>query len=241
MGKRRDHIAAMVSNVQRTRFQPHLILPENKVGRDFIVSDLHGHRAQLDQALQDVDFSEAHDRLISVGDLIDRGPDSAGCLSLLEEPWFWAVRGNHEQMLIETVNQQTDALWSRWLLNGGSWVLNHPDVAQQDWADTLQYLPLTITLPCQDYTVGICHAEYTGEHWGERYDAEDEAIIEWLWGRTRLKRNNRQPVKGVDWVFSGHTIVDKPQQLGNSVFIERGAYLDNPITLIDLQQWLVEN
>lgn len=231
----------MVTNAQRSKFQPHLMLPENKVGRDFIVSDLHGHRPQLDQALDKVGFSNTTDRLISVGDLIDRGPDSPGCLSLLEEPWFWAVRGNHEQMLIETVNEQSDALWSRWLMNGGSWVLNHSDTEQQDWADSLQYLPLTISLPCQDYQVGICHAEYNADHWGERHDAPDDVVIEWLWGRTRLKKKNRKRINGIDWVFSGHTIVPRPETLGNSVFIETGAYLDNPITLIDLQQWLVDS
>lgn len=230
----------MVTNVQRSQFQPHVILPENKLGRDFIVSDLHGHRAELDQALLNVGFSVTTDRLISVGDLIDRGPDSPGCLQLLEEPWFWAVRGNHEQMLIETVTEQTDTLWSRWLLNGGSWVLNHSDVEQQDWASALQYLPLTITLPCQDYSVGICHAEYKGDHWGDRHEASDASIIEWLWGRARLKAGNSKRVRGVDWVFSGHTIVENPKILGNSVFIERGAYLNNPLTLIDLQQWLSE-
>lgn len=230
----------MAGNSQLNKFQPHLLLPENKAGRDFVVSDLHGHRSQLDEVLANVEFSPSQDRLISVGDLIDRGPDSPGCLALLEEPWFWAVRGNHEQILIETIAEQTDALWSRWLLNGGSWVLEQPEIQLQDWADTLKYLPVTITIPVNDSTVGICHAEFNEPHWADRYDAEDVSFIEWLWGRTRLKAENETKVAGVDWVFSGHTIVPDIKTLGNSVFIERGAYLDNPISLIDLQQWVAE-
>jgi serine/threonine protein phosphatase 1 len=215
-------------------------MPENTVGRDFLVSDLHGHCSELDTILENLKFSPATDRLFSVGDLIDRGPESAACLDLLEEPWFWAVRGNHEQMLIETIALQTDALWSRWLMNGGSWVLEQPDVLLEDWAETLQYLPLTITLPCQDYTVGICHAEYQQGHWGDRFDAPDETIIDWLWGRKRLKVKDDSRINGVDWVFSGHTIVPETTVLGNSVFIERGAYIENGLNVIDLQQWLVE-
>jgi serine/threonine protein phosphatase 1 len=235
-----DHIGAMLKNPQPSKFKPHLLLPENKTGRDFIVSDLHGHRSKLDEQLKKLNFSYQHDRLISVGDLIDRGPDSSGCLDLLEEPWFWTVRGNHEQMLIETIREQSDSLWSRWLMNGGSWVLDELDVSLNAWADTLKFLPITITLPCQDYTVGICHAEYNGEHWADRYEATDETIMEWLWGRTRIKAKNKRPVQGVDWIFSGHTIVPETTTLGNSVFIECGAYLDNPLTIIDLQQWVVD-
>jgi serine/threonine protein phosphatase 1 len=229
----------MGKNLQKSKYQPHLLLPENKAGRDFVVSDLHGHRSQLDEMLKKLNFSYSCDRLISVGDLIDRGPESPGCLALLEEPWFWAVRGNHEQMMIETVREQTDSLWSRWLLNGGSWILDQPEVNVQSWANDLKYLPITITLPCQNYQVGICHAEFNNQHWGDRYDAPDETIIEWLWGRSRIKANNTKIINGVDWVFSGHTIVPDVTTLGNSVFIERGAYLDNPLTIIDLQQWLI--
>jgi serine/threonine protein phosphatase 1 len=229
----------MATNHQLSKYQPHLLLPENTTGRDFIVSDLHGHRERLETALSKLKFSPQQDRLISVGDLIDRGPDSPGCLDLLQEPWFWAVRGNHEQMLIETEAAQTDALWSRWLMNGGSWVLQQPDIAVKNWAEQLKYLPITITLPCQDYQVGICHAEYTDAHWGDRHNADDDATINYLWGRTRLKSHNNQPINGVDWVFSGHTIVSDVKTLGNSVFIERGAYLDNPLTIIDLQHWLI--
>jgi len=232
-------MVTMGTNLQKSKYQPHLALPENKLGRDFIVSDLHGHRSQLDSALKQIGFSFSRDRLISVGDLIDRGPDSPGCLDLLEEPWFWAVRGNHEQMLIETINEQTDSLWSRWLLNGGSWVLDQPEIQLQNWSSVLQYLPLTITFPCQGRSIGICHAEFNGHHWDQRLTAKDEAIMEWLWGRTRLKSGNNSPVEGIDWVFSGHTIVPDVKTIGNSVFIERGAYLDNPLTILDLQQWLL--
>lgn len=66
----------------------------NSLGRDFIVDDLHGCLDLLDIELDRVGFDPAVDRLFSVGDLIDRGPDSMGCLRLLNKPWFFAVRGN---------------------------------------------------------------------------------------------------------------------------------------------------
>src|SRR3546814_14755908 len=79
----------------------HRHLAANKVGSDFIVGDLHGCLDLLQVELDRVGFDRAKDRLFSVGDLIDRGPDSMGCLRLLREPWFFAARGNHEDMLLD--------------------------------------------------------------------------------------------------------------------------------------------
>jgi len=67
--------------------------PANTLGRDFIVGDLHGCRSLLEDLLAEVAFDGARDRLFSVGDLVDRGPDSEGCLELLKEPWFYPVLG----------------------------------------------------------------------------------------------------------------------------------------------------
>jgi serine/threonine protein phosphatase 1 len=76
-------------------------LPANTQGKDYVIGDLHGCFTLLERLLAEVTFDEANDRLFSVGDLADRGPDSLLCLELLEEPWFYAVQGNHEEMLVD--------------------------------------------------------------------------------------------------------------------------------------------
>ena len=48
-------------------------------------------------------FNPDTDLLIPVGDIIDRGPDSLKCLQLMQENWFYAVRGNHEQMALDAL------------------------------------------------------------------------------------------------------------------------------------------
>ena len=73
--------------------------PPNEYGDDFVVGDIHGHRQRLLDELARQGFNKAKDRLFSVGDLIDRGPDSFDTLALLSEPWFHFVRGNHEDDL----------------------------------------------------------------------------------------------------------------------------------------------
>ncbi|WP_204314339.1 metallophosphoesterase, partial [Klebsiella aerogenes] len=66
----------------------------------WLMGDLHGCFALLMGRLRQLRFDPWADLLISVGDLIDRGPQSADCLGLLRCRWFRAVRGNHEQMAL---------------------------------------------------------------------------------------------------------------------------------------------
>jgi hypothetical protein len=52
-------------------------LDANQVGRDFVVGDIHGCFSKLSAELERLRFDRDVDRLFSVGDLVDRGPESA--------------------------------------------------------------------------------------------------------------------------------------------------------------------
>ena len=71
-------------------------LPENTQGRDFVVGDLHGCYLELRALLEMVGFIPETDRLFCTGDLLHRGPFGRDCLSLLRQPWFYSVLGNHD-------------------------------------------------------------------------------------------------------------------------------------------------
>lgn len=105
-------------------------LAANQRGRDFVVGDLHGCLQDLQFLLESVSFDPTRDRLISTGDLIDRGPDSPGCLALLDEPWFEVVAGNHEVMFMDylkaidtpTQIESANAI-GLFVYNGGEWAV----------------------------------------------------------------------------------------------------------------------
>src|SRR3984957_12787886 len=69
------------------------------MGRTVIIGDVHGCRRELVELLDRVAFT-AGDRLVSVGALIARGPDSLGVLDVIRRTGAIVVRGNHEQKLI---------------------------------------------------------------------------------------------------------------------------------------------
>lgn len=114
-------------------------MPANQLGRDFVMGDLHGEVGQLKRRLTELGFDGRVDRLFSVGDLIDRGKDSLAALRLLQEPWFFAVLGNHERMMLEYLFEPEKP--NLWLENGGDW---HQSV---DWAQLLELAQLVRQLP----------------------------------------------------------------------------------------------
>lgn len=91
----------------------------NLDGRDFVISDLHGAYGVLRNLLDKLNFDPAKDRLFSVGDLVDRGPNSKKCLELIYEPWFHPVFANHEQLMLECF--RGGRMGQYWYGNGGTW------------------------------------------------------------------------------------------------------------------------
>lgn len=107
-------------------------LPLNTEGRDFICGDMHGCYEFVEQFLQFINFDKTKDRLISAGDLVDRGPDNEKCLLLLNEPWFYAVLGNHETMMVDYAAEDYDGRY--WGRNGGQWGEKYfPPSFREDW------------------------------------------------------------------------------------------------------------
>lgn len=77
-------------------------------GSTWVVGDVHGWLGVFDRLLETIDLDPSRDRLWLVGDLVNRGPDSAGVLRRcreLEEAMgdrFRSVLGNHDLHLFST-------------------------------------------------------------------------------------------------------------------------------------------
>jgi hypothetical protein len=69
------------------------------MGRTIIVGDVHGCARELEALLDRIAFALG-DKLVFVGDLIARGPDSLGVLDIARTCGAVIVRGNHEEKLL---------------------------------------------------------------------------------------------------------------------------------------------
>ena len=207
----------------------------NVTGRDFVIGDLHGCYDKLMACLDDVDFDRRVDRVFSVGDLIDRGPDSERCLRLVHEPWFFAVMGNHEAMMIDaTLGPEGTA---EWYISGGVWS------SRLDYAtrEALVRIALELPLAIQVGDFGIVHAEPV-DNWAyiDRIDREPW-FTQALWGRDIIFDQTEKKVRNIREVYVGHTIVDRPDRYGNVVFIDTGAFRHNGyLTMLELAHEAVE-
>lgn len=65
--------------------------------RSIVIGDIHGCLAEFQELLDLVRYRQGEDRLILVGDLMDRGPDPVGCVRLARELGAEVVLGNHEE------------------------------------------------------------------------------------------------------------------------------------------------
>ncbi len=214
---------------------------ENTKGRDFVVGDIHGMFSVLAQELVKLDFDVTKDRLFSVGDLVDRGPDSADFDRWLSKSWFHAVRGNHEQMLIDAARDdsmdQRQAMHHH--INGGEWMTGLPHVEQQCYAILCEDLPLGIEVDTDEGLIGIVHAECPLQDWDlfksllETNQEYFEAVA--MWSRKKISDGNASHVLGVHKLYVGHTPVQQPYELGNVVYIDTGACFGHPISIIQIQ------
>lgn len=217
---------------------------ENKKGRDFAVGDLHGCIDQLHAALLSVNFNKKVDRLFSVGDLVDRGPNSLACLRLLNERWFHAVRGNHEDMMVHAISKtESFDMRGAWFRNGGDWynTLTPQELIELDeLLVKVKKLPYVIEVPCNNKMIGILHAEHFGESWVTKKDLELPYVLDAiLWGRGYgLMRPHEATeahiMKGIDVVIGGHTPREwAPFYIQNRLFIDGGCYM----SVIEKRNW----
>src|SRR4051794_17347253 len=110
-------------------------------GRTIAIGDIHGCSAALD-ALLDAIAPGPQDTLVTLGDHIDRGPDSRGVIDRLLALAYGCrlvpLLGNHEELLLAALRDRV-AL-RRWLTCGGvetlrsyGWAPGGPPRALAEW------------------------------------------------------------------------------------------------------------
>lgn len=210
----------------------------NAHGRDLAVGDVHGHFRRLRDCLDRVAFDPEVDRLFSVGDLVDRGPDSEQALEWLAQPWFHAVQGNHEALAISHLRGGRVDL-EMYRAAGGGWFLDRPAHEQVVFVEAFLQMPIALQVETPAGVVGVLHADSPFDDWRqlrhslERHD--DPAVREVCqWSRRRLKEGDKQPVDGLRALLVGHTPVLEVKVLGNVWHLDTGGWSRGVFSLLDL-------
>ena len=109
--------------------------------RTLVIGDIHGCATALKTVVEMVDL-QADDTLITLGDYVDRGPDSKAAvdylISLQDKCKLITLKGNHEQLMEMACETRMDRLM--WTNVGGlatliSYGVTNPnDIPQDHWA-----------------------------------------------------------------------------------------------------------
>ena len=204
-------------------------MERNDRGRDFVVGDVHGCFRTLEELVAKVEFVEGRDRLFSVGDLIDRGPNSQEALEwLMHKRIDGTVAGNHEYMFGAYLAQPQE----RMAYEGWWREVERDDKLKWLWTALISHMPFAMTIETAHGDVGIIHAGPMYRNWirtiGDLEQGRNEAMETALLGgyegagaQWRGKRGTQ--VRGLRALFTGHRITKEIVHDGPWWSIDTGA------------------
>ncbi len=225
-------------------------VPEGR--RIYAIGDVHGRNDLLQQLLakiikDDGERDKAESEIIFLGDLVDRGPDSAGVIDTVMQlkSSLGNVRflmGNHEEVYLAaaTGNEKSVRFFNR--IGGRETILSY-DISMQEYVelDIAQLAARITTLfPREhvDFIAGfedqIIIGDYAFVHAGIRpgVSLAEQRPKDLRWIREEFLGTEDAHEKVIVY---GHTISDEVVEAGNRIGIDTGAYYSDKLTALALQ------
>ncbi|MBU2981345.1 serine/threonine protein phosphatase [Lentibacter algarum] len=218
----------------------------------YAIGDIHGQHELLLDALSLIEMDGGPDaRVISLGDLVDRGPDSRGVIDTLmngiNAGRNWTVLlGNHDRMfenfmrtgIISHPKMRPDFTWLHERLGGLTTLASYGIDATLPEAElrplALEAVPeehrsflASLPLYAQEGDCVFVHAGIQPKL-PLKWQSEDDLI----WIRDAFL-NFEEPHEHL--VVHGHTAVDAPEHMGNRVNIDSGAGFGRALTTVAIE------
>jgi len=219
--------------------------------RLYAIGDVHGRLDLLERAIQAIDRDVAERGgtalTVTLGDYIDRGPQSRGVIERLSvNPFptlYVALKGNHETLLEAFLaDPSVGAHWRR--LGGLETIASFGVPVQQlmlgrNYEDAAAQLRKALTQQHRDFLASLktsvvvgryflCHA---GVRPGVPLDRQREDDL--LWIRDEFLNSTEDFGK---IVVHGHTPVAEPEVLPNRINIDTGAFMTGRLTCVVLEK-----
>jgi len=201
--------------------------------RTFAIGDIHGCLSQFQQVLE-VLTPGSEDHLILLGDLIDRGPKSAGvikrAIGLSTACHLTVIKGNHEQMMLDARTCELDAI-REWLFKGGETTLQSyageratlRDVDPDHW----RFLETALVDYLETDTHIFVHANAYPDH---AMAKQPDYMLRWE------RCDKIVPHDSGKVIICGHTPQKsrKPMNKGFAICVDTGCGHGGPLTAMDI-------
>lgn len=226
--------------------------------RSYAIGDIHGHLALLHgaHALIQADRVQCGDStspVIHIGDLVDRGPDSAGVIEHLRagiadgQPWI-VLKGNHDRMFTAFLNDvdyhdpglRPDLGWLHPRLGGAATLASYGVRNAADrplapvHAEARAAVPESHRVFMESRPTWVRRGPVVFVHAGIRpgiplfAQSEDDLV----WIRSPFLEDPRD--HGF-LVIHGHTAIDAPTHYGSRVNIDSSAAYGGPLTAVVIE------
>jgi serine/threonine protein phosphatase 1 len=196
---------------------------------EYVIGDIHGEIDELKNILYKIDYKPTQDRLIFVGDYIDRGANSYQVYKYirdLDDGKNIFLRGNHEEMMIDAV--LNEAKIDLWYHNGGQATEtsfpNHSALKEAArFFDSLPYYH--------------SNSEYIFVHAGidPAKSLEEQTEHDLVWIRQPFLRAKAEDFKEGRVIVAGHTPVAEVKFKDNKILVDTGAGKGGILSAIDLE------
>ncbi|MFV0623621.1 metallophosphoesterase family protein [Sphingomonas sp. ac-8] len=233
-------------------------VPEGR--RLYAIGDIHGRLDLLEGLLDQIRADEAargglQGELIFLGDVIDRGPQSAQVIDRLialrdERPQTRFLLGNHEEVFLTTLGGDGKALRFFNRIGGAETILSYgisPEAYAVAGFDELAEL-LDAAVPAShrsflgSFENMIVEGDYVFVHAGVRpgvaLDAQRPSDLRWI------REEFLQPGPACDKVVvHGHTIVEEVVQMPHRIGLDTGAYRFGTLTAMGFEggdRWVLQ-
>jgi serine/threonine protein phosphatase 1 len=201
----------------------------------YAIGDIHGCFDQLRALMDKIPIQMGRDKLVFMGDYIDRGPESYAVVEYLIElrdrfPAVVFLKGNHEEML-ENYLEGADRF--TYLLNGGQQTLD--DYLRRVGPVQKRAIPENHLAFFKSLVLFHQTENYIFVHAGLRQNLplEKQRMEDMLWIREQFVTSRHDFGKKV--IF-GHTPFPEPLVESNKIGIDTGAVYGNRLTCVQLPE-----
>jgi Calcineurin-like phosphoesterase len=201
--------------------------------KTFIIGDVHGCLGMLLKLMDKIEWRAETDRLIFLGDYIDRGNDSRGVIDFIlsvseRSPRVECLMGNHETILLDFLSGKD---LTTFFLNGGRATLNSYRISSQHLGDSL--IPKEHVDFLKSLRTWIELDDYYVVHAGLKpgVPIAKQSLEDLLWIRESFIFSDYNFGKKV--IF-GHTPFSQPVTMPNKIGLDTGAVYGNKLTCLEL-------
>ncbi len=229
--------------------------------RLYAIGDIHGRADLLEDLLRRIDADDtargpSETSLIFLGDLIDRGPDSAEVVERLmrmkaEHPRTRFLLGNHEEVFLQALRSESAGALRYLLRIGGDATVKSYGVSEQDYRRCTfeELVPIVRGLVPQahldfmeSFEDMIIVGDYAFVHAGVRPDAplSRQKISDLRWIREDFL-DHRGTLEKV--VVHGHSIAPQVEVRPHRIGLDTGAFASGILTAMGFEggrRWLVQ-